>query len=202
MSRPKIAIIDYGVGNLRSITGALLKGDGEPHIVKGVERGDGYAGIILPGVGAFRSAIANIDPEPLLERVEEGIPVLGICLGLQILFSSSEEGGELIPGLGILKGGVTRIPHAAKLPHIGWNTLSVVRKTPLLEGISDNAFFYFVHSYACLSVDSDCCSAISFYGERFISVASKGQVYGTQFHPEKSGAEGLRILSNFVRMAR
>lgn len=202
MSRPKIAIVDYGVGNLWSITGALLKGDAQPHVVKGIEGGGSYDGIVLPGVGAFKSAIENIDPSPLLERIEEGVPILGICLGLQILFSSSEEGGESVKGLGIMNGQIKKIPHAVKLPHIGWNTIAMVRESPLLEGVPSDAFFYFVHSYACLDVDSDYCSAISVYGERFVSVASKGRVYGTQFHPEKSGAAGLRVLENFVKIAR
>jgi len=202
MSRAKIAIVDYGVGNLWSIIGALRRCDAEPYVVKEIEVGGICDGIILPGVGAFRSAVENIDPKSLLESIEMGVPIFGICLGLQILFSSSEEGGGLTKGLGILKGHVTKIQHAAKLPHVGWNTISIMRESPILEGVPDNACFYFVHSYACLGVDSDFCSAVSAYGDRFVSVASKGNVYGTQFHPEKSGTAGLRIMENFVKIAR
>ena len=202
MSRAKIAIVDYGVGNLWSIIGALRRCDAEPCVVKGIEGGGSCNGIILPGVGAFRSAVENIDPKSLLRNIEAGVPILGICLGLQILFRSSEEGGCLAKGLGILDGHVAKIRHAAKLPHMGWNTISIMRGSPILEGVPDDAHFYFAHSYACLGVDSDYCSAVSAYGETFVSVASKGNVYGTQFHPEKSGAIGLRIMENFVKMTR
>jgi len=202
MSRAKIAIVDYGVGNLWSIIGALRRGGAEPYVVKEIEGGGSCDGIILPGVGAFRSAVENIGLKSLSWSIETGVPVLGICLGLQILFRSSEEGGGLAKGLGIFDGHVTKIQHAAKLPHMGWNTISIMRGSPILEGVPDDARFYFAHSYACLSVDSDYCSAVSAYGDTFVSVASKGKVYGTQFHPEKSGATGLRIMDNFVKMAR
>jgi len=202
MNRAKIAIVDYGVGNLWSIMGALRRGGADPYVTTDIEGGRSCDGIILPGVGAFRSAVGNIDPNPLLEMVELGVPVFGICLGLQILFSSSDEGGVSTKGLGILNGHVTKITNATKLPHIGWNTISIMKESPILDGVPDHACFYFVHSYACLDVDSDYCSAVSSYGDRFVSVASKGNVYGTQFHPEKSGAAGLRIMGNFVKMAR
>jgi len=202
MGEAKIAIVDYGVGNLWSIMGALHRGGAEPFVVKDISGSGSCDGIILPGVGGFRSAVGNIDPKSLLEAIESGVPVLGICLGLQILFSSSEEGGGLTRGLGVLNGHVSKIPNAAKLPHMGWNTISIMRESPILNGVPDNAYFYFVHSYACLDVDSGFCSAVSAYGDRFVSVASKGKVYGTQFHPEKSGAAGLKIMANFVKVAR
>jgi glutamine amidotransferase len=202
MSGPRIAVIDCGVGNLRSIASALRRVGAEPSFVRKSEEATNFDGIILPGVGAFRSAFESIDPQPLLKGINGGIPVLGICLGLQMLFSSSEEGGGTIKGLEVMKGTVRRIRLAPKLPHIGWNTISIAKESPLLEGIANGSFFYFVHSYACLDVDADYCSAVTDYGQKFVSVATRGSVFGTQFHPEKSGIMGLKVLLNFTEVAR
>jgi glutamine amidotransferase len=137
----------------------------------------------------------------ILDKISSGVPVLGICLGLQLLFNSSEEGG-FTKGLGVLEGNVQKLPSCVKLPHIGWNTLNVLRKSPLLDGVPDGAYFYFVHSFASFNTDSDYCSATSTYGGKFVSIASKGNVFGTQFHPEKSGAMGLKILQNYVKLVQ
>jgi glutamine amidotransferase len=201
MGRVRIAIVNYGVGNLRSIQGALLKVGAEPIVTRNHREIWDSDGIILPGVGAFKTAIENLDAEMIIDKISSGSPVLGICLGLQLLFKSSEEGG-FVRGLGVLEGSVRRLPSCIKLPHIGWNTLDVLRKSPLLDGVPDGAHFYFAHSFASFDTDSDYCSATSTYGGKFVSIASQGNVFGTQFHPEKSGTVGLTLLKNYVRLAQ
>jgi glutamine amidotransferase len=198
--RPRIAIIDFGAGNLRSISKALERLGAEAVITNEEEAIGACDAAVLPGVGAFYDAMRQIEH---LGEVIGGLgerPFLGICLGLQLLFTESEEGGRS-RGLGILGGRVVRFAGSRKVPHMGWNTLEVRRESPLLEGIKDGSYFYFVHSYYAVPRE-DVTVAVTPYGVDFPSVIEKGNLYATQFHPEKSGRVGLRLLENFVAMAR
>jgi len=158
--------------------------------------------IILPGVGNFSKALRNLAliKNEILEEIRGGTPILGICLGMQLFFSKSEEGiGE---GLSVLKGENIQLPSSVKVPHMGWNTLHIVRKSELLEGIRDESFVYFVHSYYPAPTDEDIVCAETTYGITFSSAIAKQNIFGTQFHPEKSGEYGLRILRNFAKIAK
>jgi len=204
MSPPELKIADYGMGNLRSVAKAF------EHVgVESVVSADpGVLGaaeaIVLPGVGAFPEAMREIERrglgEPIRERVAAGVPLLGICLGMQLLFESSTE-HDGAAGLGVLPGtvDVLRAP-GLKLPHIGWAKLHLDSSSPLTEGIADGEPFYFVHSFAARP-DAGVLIASAEYGERFAAVVGRGNVFGTQFHPEKSSAAGLRMLSNFAAVA-
>jgi len=196
----KIVILDYGLGNLRSVqrglerAGARVEVSGEPSVV------DTASGLVLPGVGAFRDGMDNLGPlaRVVLDAVAEGKPLLGVCLGMQMLFEESEEGG-LHRGLGLVPGRVIRFPKGdLKVPHMGWNSLEIRGESRLLSGVKNGSFVYFVHSY--YAPVSDFVSASCEYGLRFAAVVEKDSVMGTQFHPEKSGEVGLRILSNFVSL--
>ena len=159
--------------------------------------------IVLPGVGSFKSAMQNLGPvlRPLYEAIEEGRPVLGICLGLQLFFEWSEEGG--VKGLGLIGGFVDRLPSTVKVPHMGWNRISVRAWSPIIDGIPDGAYMYFVHSYKVNPKKDDVVIATTTYGCDFPSIVeAKPALFGTQFHPEKSGSHGLAILRNFVKLAR
>ena len=201
---PRVAIINYGLGNLRSVEKATEKVGGTPQITSSPEDLKAADAIILPGVGAFRDAQANLREltPTVLEQVEAGKPLLGICLGLQLLFTESTEGG-VYTGLDIIKGRVVRLPEGLKVPHMGWNTLSIVDKgSPLMRNIESGSYVYFVHSYYGAVEDSGDIVAETEYGVTFPSIVSRGNVYATQFHPEKSGVTGLRMLGNFVDIAR
>lgn len=201
---PKIVILDYGLGNLRSVEKAVEKVGGTAQITGDPENLDGADGIILPGVGAFRDAQANMCKlaPALLEEVEAEKPLLGICLGLQLLFTESTEGGTY-RGLDVIRGRVVRFPEGLKVPHMGWNTVSIVdRDCPLTQDIDSGAYVYFVHSYYGVVENDWEVVAETEYGVTFPSIVSKGNVYATQFHPEKSGATGLRLLRNFVDIVR
>jgi glutamine amidotransferase len=195
-----IAIADYGMGNRRSVEKALAH-VGAPSVITSDVR-DASA-IILPGVGAFPEAMRNLDRtglgEVLSERAAAGVPLLGICLGMQLLFESSTE-HEGAAGLGILPGTVTRL-RSPRLPHIGWNLVSFQRDGALTEGLGDAAAFYHVHSFACRPGDPADVVGTSEYGERFVSVVERGNVMASQFHPEKSSRDGLRMLRNFAQLA-
>jgi glutamine amidotransferase len=207
-----IALIDYGVGNLRSVRKALEAVGAQVRDVSTPAEMSGASAIVLPGVGAFGDAAANLrtagfEP-PLLAAVAAGLPLLGICVGMQLLFDESEEMGHH-PGLGIIPGSVLRFPagmaarpgeegRPLKVPQIGWNGLQHDGRDPLLAGVEDGAYAYFVHSYYCSPVDPAAAIAVTDYGLRFASVVRCGQVWGIQCHPEKSQAVGLRILRNFV----
>ena len=195
-----IAIADYGMGNRRSVEKALAHVGAESVITTDVR--DASA-IILPGVGAFPEAMRNLERtglgEALIERAAACVPLLGICLGMQLLFESSTE-PEGAAGLGILPGTVTRLD-SPRLPHIGWNLVSFERESTLTEGLGDAAAFYHVHSFACRPSDPSDVVGTSEYGERFVSVVERDNVMAAQFHPEKSSKDGLRMLRNFATLA-
>jgi glutamine amidotransferase len=201
-----IAIADYGMGNLRSVqkalerVGAVAVVTDEPALLEDAE------GIVLPGVGAFGDAMANLQRQgllsPVLRQVEKGKPLLGICLGMQLLFEESEEMGRH-RGLGLLPGRVVRFPEGTlKVPHVGWNQLQIVDRTNsgLVAGITDGAYAYFVHSYYPVPGESDDILATTGYGVEFPSVVGRGRVWGVQFHPEKSQEVGSRLLQNYARL--
>jgi glutamine amidotransferase len=196
-----IAIADYGMGNRRSVEKALAH-VGYASVVTADVR-DASA-IVLPGVGAFPEAMRNLERtglgEQLTERAAAGVPLLGICLGMQLLFESSTE-HEGAKGLGILPGTVTRL-QSPRLPHIGWNLVTFERESALTHGLGESAAFYHVHSFACRPSDPADVVGTSEYGERFVSVVERGHVMAAQFHPEKSSMDGLHMLRNFAAMAR
>lgn len=199
-----VAIVDYGVGNVRSAQKAIEHGghraviSADPAVLRAAPR------LILPGVGAFAPAIQRLRETGLdnvvRDAAQAGRPVLGICLGMQLLLNSSEERGEW-EGLGIVPGRVIPLPEAApKTPEIGWNTVERVNGSPLLKDIPEGMMFYFVHSYICVPDDSAAVGGVTDYGGDFCSVISKGNVHAAQFHPEKSGRAGLKFLRNFAEM--
>ncbi|HAP93758.1 MAG TPA: imidazole glycerol phosphate synthase subunit HisH [Desulfotomaculum sp.] len=195
-----IAIVDYGMGNLRSVVRGFEKAGWDVTIVKDAQALSAAAGVVLPGVGAFARAVENLKRarlvEPILQAISAGKPFLGICLGMQLLFETSEEWG-LTAGLGVLPGRVRRLPDSLKVPHMGWNQVFFRKKCPLMRGVEEGSHFYFVHSYYVETQQEDLISGVTEYGINFTSVAEKENVFGIQFHPEKSSALGLRILQNF-----
>jgi imidazole glycerol-phosphate synthase subunit HisH len=195
-----IAIADYGMGNRRSVEKALAH-VGAPSVITSDVR-DASA-IILPGVGAFPEAMRHLERsglgEQLVERAAAGVPLLGICLGMQLLFESSDE-HEGARGLGILTGTVTKL-QSPRLPHIGWNLVQFKRESALTEGLGEAAAFYHVHSFACRPTDVADVVGESEYGERFVSVVERDNVMAAQFHPEKSSTDGLLMLKNFAALA-
>lgn len=194
-----IAVVDYGVGNLRSVERALVHAGAEPVITADPDELNRAEGLVLPGVGAFAAAVGKLLANGLGRRVADlarhGKPVLGVCLGYQLLFDESTEGGRH-EGLGLLPGRVLRVEGSAHLPVIGWSRLKQTVPSSLWDGVADEAYFYFVHSYAPESSES----AIGCAAHSPAAAAARGNVMGTQFHPEKSGADGLRIYRNFVAM--
>jgi len=201
---PKIVIIDYGVGNLRSISKALEETGATPVISKLGQEIHAADALILPGVGAFEEAVKHLKPisQLILEEIDSGKPLLGICLGLQLLFTASTEGG-LRKGLNVFNGKVVRLPKDLKIPHIGWNTLKVLRpENPILNSVPDGSYVYFVHSYYAQVECRDHVIAETEYGIRFPSIIAKGRIFATQFHPEKSAAVGLRMIGNFVNYVK
>jgi imidazole glycerol-phosphate synthase subunit HisH len=217
-----VIIVDYGMGNLRSVSkaleevGAKAKVSDDPKAVRAADK------LVLPGVGGFKDAMRELRArrliEPIKKFVKSGRPFLGLCLGLQLIFSDSEEGGKS-KGLDLIKGRVLRFPrrpltlgggeYALKIPHMGWNQISVERKAksakrktecPLLKGIPDGSYTYFVHSYYADPDDDGCVAAWTDYGIEFPSVVWSKNIYATQFHPEKSQKLGLKILRNFTTL--
>lgn len=200
-----IAIIDYGAGNLRSVRNTLVHLGADVRTARTPDELAGAQKIVLPGVGAFGRGMAALDQAgfvpPLKQAVAAGVPLIGICLGMQFLFEESDELGQHA-GLGLLPGRVTRFPAAGpKVPHIGWNQLHRRRDDPLLAGVADGAYAYFVHSYYVDAGDPEDVVAVTGYGIDFASVVRRGNVCGIQPHPEKSQAVGQRILRNFLEMA-
>jgi len=200
-----IGIIDYGMGNLRSVQKALELLGEQAIITSDYETLVGCDGIILPGVGAFPDAIDNIKSKKLDKAIDtiisENKPMLGICLGMQLLYEESDE-IRICEGLGLLKGKITRLEGNVKIPHMGWNDLKINKQCKILEGVNDSSYAYFVHSYLAVSMDKEDLNAVSTYGIEIPAVVSKGNVYGTQFHPEKSGALGMKILENFIKLTK
>jgi imidazole glycerol-phosphate synthase subunit HisH len=198
-----IAIIDYNVGNLHNLKNALDY-QGLPNaIVHAAEEVARAERIILPGVGAFWPAMEHLQKAGLeqvvRERVAAGVPFLGVCLGMQLLFDEGEEDG-LHPGLGFIPGRVVRFSGTLKVPQIGWNQVAWQRPDPLLEGIPDGSYFYFVHSYHARLAQARDALGITEYSEAFPAIVRHGNVWGAQFHPEKSQAAGLRLLKNFATL--
>jgi glutamine amidotransferase len=204
-----IAIVDYGMGNIRSVEKGFAKIGADVTITNDPKIISDAKGIVLPGVGAFRDCMSNLDDLRLLDsivkEIEKGKPYLGICLGLQILFTESEEFG-FCKGLDVFHGKVVKFkfdPHQntedgiMKIPHMGWNTARLVRRPPIFEGIQDKAYFYFVHSYYVMPEDERIVAARTDYGADFVSMVWKDNVFATQFHPEKSQEAGLKILKGF-----
>lgn len=200
-----ITIVDYGMGNLRSVQKGFEKVHAEARISNSPEEIATAEKLVLPGVGAFRDAISELRRlnlvEPLLEAIAKDRPFLGICLGLQLLFDVGYEDGEH-RGLGVIPGEVRRFESAPgfKVPHMGWNTLDIVHPNPLLAGLPDPPSVYFVHSYHVVPADSSVIATQTTYGKPFVSMVSRGRLFATQFHPEKSQRVGLKLLENFANL--
>lgn len=196
-----VAIFDYGAGNLFSLKAALERNGAQNviiiHDMKGLDKFDG---LVLPGVGNFDPAVKSIEPykDIFIKSIEDFMPILGICLGMEMLFNHSEEGTR--DGLKILDGKVILLPKKkVKVPHMGWNNLEIIKKeSKLLQGIKDGSWAYFVHSYLIAPENNSIVSATSQYGVNIPAIVEEGNLYGTQFHPEKSGKLGAIIMKNFL----
>ena len=201
-----IAIVDYGMGNLRSVQKGFEKVGQQAVVTNDPAVIASAAKLVLPGVGAFEDAIGELHRRelvrPIKTHIEQGKPFLGICLGLQLLFDVSHEGGRH-EGLGVIPGEVVRfsVPVEFKVPHMGWNELDIVRRPPILDGVPDKVHVYFVHSYYVAPRDRDVIAAETTYHTPFTSVIWRDNVMATQFHPEKSQELGLRMLKNFAELA-
>jgi imidazole glycerol-phosphate synthase subunit HisH len=200
-----IAIIDYGMGNLRSVQKAIEKVGHQAVVTSDAAQVAAADKVILPGVGAFEDAAAELRRldlvKPVLQAIDSGKPFLGICLGLQLLFDVSYENGRH-EGLGVLGGECVRfdLPKGLAVPHMGWNQLDIRRPAPVLNGVSEGAYVYFVHSYYVVPKDADVIATETDYGGPFCSMVWRDNIFATQFHPEKSQAEGLKILKNFAEL--
>jgi imidazole glycerol phosphate synthase glutamine amidotransferase subunit len=205
-ARPRVAVVDYGAGNLVSIEQALTTVGADVELVRDGEAMRGADALVVPGVGAAEPAMARLGSRGLTEPIRAWLaadrPFLGICLGLQLLFDGSDEDGATT--LGVVPGRTVRLEDAPTLPHIGWNQVERTRPHTLFDGIDDGADFYFVHSYAGLPDDAphDLILATTEHGTRFVSAVARGTMLGVQFHPERSGPDGLRMLANFVDLVR
>jgi glutamine amidotransferase len=200
-----IAVIDYGMGNLRSVQKGFEKVGHQALITSDPAEVARAEKVVLPGVGAFEDAVAELQRrglvDPVLAAINAGKPFLGICLGLQLLFDTSYENGEH-QGLGVLAGAVVRFkpPPEYSVPHMGWNQLSIVRRAPILEGLDEGTYVYFVHSYYVVPRDPGVIATTTDYPEPFCSMIWRDNLFATQFHPEKSQADGLRILRSFAEL--
>lgn len=208
---PELAVIDYGMGNLHSVTKALQRCGAEVVVARSPSEARGADGLVLPGVGHFGKCRENLDAAGFSDFVVEWVgserPFLGICLGMQLLYEGSEEGNS--EGLGVLGGTVRRLPGSVRVPHMGWNTVELEvgfgavepRSTSMFEALDGPLWFYFVHSYAATDAPEGAeATAWTEHGCRFLAAFSRGKLWASQFHPEKSGDRGLAVLSNFVRL--
>ncbi|MHB8928470.1 MAG: imidazole glycerol phosphate synthase subunit HisH [Bacillota bacterium] len=198
-----IAIVDYGRGNLRSVQAALSRAGARPFLAADPAAMAGAAGVILPGVGSFHDAVTSLAGrgfvDALVTYAASGRPLLGLCLGMQLLFETADEGGSC-SGLGLFRGHVARLEGTPRLPHIGWNLVRRRRPSALLDG--EAGHFFFVHSYAARGVDDAYLTATTDYGVTIPAVVENGNIMGTQFHPERSGGAGLVLFERFLEVVR
>jgi len=196
-------VVNYGVGNLRSVKKGIEKSGAKVLVTRNPKDLIESDAIVLPGVGAFAEAVKNLSPLSgvVTQSVEDGKPLFGICLGLQLLFTRSYEGSPT-DGLNFISGDIVKLPDGVKIPQMGWNTIEIVRSHPLLEGVRNDSYVYFVHSYFAQPLEQDAIVATTEYGVKFPSVIAKQNLFATQFHPEKSGKTGLVILRNFVKIVK
>jgi len=198
----KVAIFDYGAGNIFSLKNSLEKVDATVDVITHFDKPNKYSGILLPGVGNFDPAIHSIQDFSKIQFLDyvDNTPVLGICLGMEMFFEKSEEGKE--NGLGIMDGEVVILPNSMKVPHMGWNNLEIKKPGKILEGVENNSWVYFVHSYRVKPNSSDIITAESDYGIKVPAVVEQDNFFGTQFHPEKSSTVGKIILKNFLDVCK
>ena len=198
-----IALIDYGIGNMFSIEYALRRFSLNVEVCSSPNSIRDADAVVIPGVGNFRVGAGNLRglKNCIADLVKDNVPILGICLGMQILFQCSEEDPS-VDGLGLLSGKVVKLPGSVKTPHVGWNNIIVVKYVDFLDGVDEKDYFYFVHSYYAVPDDLWIVAAETDYGVRFPSVIVKNNVFGVQFHPEKSGRSGEKIIKNFINIAK
>jgi len=200
----KVVIVDYGAGNLFSVSRAVVNAGTRPLVTSNPSYLDDAEAVIVPGVGAAADTMSNLRAsgfvEPIRDYIASGRPFLGVCMGQQALFEVSEEGGEH-ECLGILPGRVVRFSNGLKVPHMGWNQVRIVKQHPIFEGVDDGSYFYFVHSYYPKPADTTVVIGETEYGVNFASVIARDNIVATQFHPEKSGEAGLRMYGNFLKIA-
>jgi glutamine amidotransferase len=199
----KVAIFDYGAGNIFSLKNSLEKNGAQVEVITSFDNVNSYSGLLLPGVGNFDPAIKSIrdySKTDFVDFVGNNMPVLGICLGMEMFFEKSEEGKE--KGLGVIDGEVILLPQEMKIPHMGWNDIQIERPSKILEGITNGSWVYFVHSYRVKPKNKDVVVADSDYGIKVPAVVEHMNFFGTQFHPEKSGNVGSVIINNFLRICK
>lgn len=201
-ARPRVALLDYGVGNLHSAGKALDRAGADVHVVTRLDAAEGASGLVVPGVGAYGACLRGLEtaggPEGVRAWIASGRPVLGVCVGMQLLFEGSDE-GPVTGGVGALPGTIRRLEGGEKIPHIGWDEVTVRPGSRLFSGLPTGTRLYFVHSYApAAATTGDAAAATCDYSGRWVAAVEHGNVFGTQFHPEKSGTSGLRLLGNFV----
>ena len=203
MIGPHIVIVDYQAGNLRSVQKALERFGARASVTSDAGEMERADGMVFPGQGANDSAMSHLRArglvEPIKKFVSAGKPFMGVCLGLQLLLDGSDEGNE--PGLGVMPGWVRRLPAGLKTPHMGWNQVEFSARHPVLDGVPSNSYFYFVHSYYADPKERSLVAGTTDYGVRFCSAVARGNLVAVQFHPEKSGSQGLKLYQNFVRLA-
>lgn len=199
----RVVIFDYGAGNIFSLKNSLEKNNAEVDIITSFDNSNNYSGLILPGVGNFDPAIKSIrerSKKQFNEFVKDKVPVLGICLGMEMFFEKSEEGKE--KGLDVMKGEVVLLPKQMKIPHMGWNNIQIKQQSKILEGVKDGSWVYFVHSYRVKPENDTIIVADADYGIQIPAVVENDTFFGTQFHPEKSGQAGAMMIQNFLNVCK